>query len=87
MSAAEAMAAGTAFCVYRVSKDWGMCEANAYLTDGEQPKLLMEAVDLVEILPGGEWRLVNIYGDQLLLKAKVDHMDLGKHKMYFKTDD
>ncbi len=64
-----------------------MCEANAYLNDDGQEKLLMEAVDLAESLPDGRWRLINIYGEQLLLKAKVDHLTLGSHKMFFKPVD
>ena len=64
-----------------------MCEANAYFNKDGQQKLLMEAVDLVETLPDGKWRLINIYGEQLQIKASVDHLELGSHKLYFKSTD
>ena len=64
-----------------------MCEADAYFDKGGRQKLLMEAVDLVETLPDGKLRLINIYGEQLLIKAAVDHLELGSHKLYFKSTD
>lgn len=46
-----------------------MCEANAYLlVDGERQPLL-DAVDEIEI-EGDEVRLVNIFGEQRILKAR-----------------
>ncbi len=40
-----------------------MCEANAYLIQEDEKKLIMEAVDTVE--PEGDGiRLVSIFGDQ-----------------------
>ena len=60
-----------------------MCEANAYLVDEGQEKLLMEAVDIVE--PEGEniWRLVNIFGDQKTVKGKISKMNLVDHVIVF----
>ena len=40
-----------------------MCEANAYLVEGDQERLIMESVDKVEPEEGG-LRLVNIFGEQ-----------------------
>ena len=47
-----------------------MCEANAYLIQGEEKKLIMEAVDTVEPEDGG-LRLTSIFGDQKFLKARI----------------
>ena len=40
-----------------------MCEANAYLIDGDEERLIMEAVDKVEPEENG-LLLVNIFGEQ-----------------------
>ena len=47
-----------------------MCEANVYLVEGEEPKLIMEAVDTVEPEDGG-LRLISIFGDQKFIKAQI----------------
>jgi predicted RNA-binding protein len=58
-----------------------MCEANAYLVDGNEKKLIMEAVDTVE--PEGDGvSLVNIFGEQKFLKARVHSLSLVDHKIY-----
>ena len=47
-----------------------MCEAHAYvLRDGKELKLL-ENVDQVEV-EGDEIRIVNIFGEQKILKARI----------------
>ena len=40
-----------------------MCEASAFILEGDNPKLIMEAVDTVEPEEDGV-RLVNIFGEQ-----------------------
>ena len=72
-----------------------MCEANAYLVNGDDSRLVMEAVDVVE--PEGEniWRLVepgedglrlvNIFGEQKFLHATIHSLSLVDHKIYLKT--
>ena len=58
-----------------------MCEANAYLMNGDDASLVMEAVDVVE--PGEEGlRLVNIFGEQKFLKATIHALSLVDHKIY-----
>jgi predicted RNA-binding protein len=58
-----------------------MCEANAYLIKGNEKELIMEAVDSVE--PEGEgYTLVNIFGDQKFVKAKIHSLFLVDHKIY-----
>jgi predicted RNA-binding protein len=58
-----------------------MCEANAYLISGNEPQLIMEAVDTVE--PEGEsLRLTSIFGDQKILKARIFSLSLVDHKIF-----
>ena len=60
-----------------------MCEATAYLVDGDLNELIMEAVDSVE--PEGDGvKLVNIFGDQKVLKARIYSLSLVDHKVYLK---
>jgi predicted RNA-binding protein len=60
-----------------------MCEANAYLIEDEEAKLIMEAVDTVE--PEGEGiKLVSIFGDQKFIKARIHSLSLVEHKVFLK---
>ncbi len=60
-----------------------MCEANVYLIQGDKGDLVMESVDMVE--PQGEdsWRLVDIFGDQKIIKGRIKMMNLVNHKIFF----
>ena len=60
-----------------------MCEANAYLIENQQPTLIMEAVDTVEPEEDG-LRLVNIFGDQKFVKARIESLSLVDHKVFLK---
>jgi predicted RNA-binding protein len=60
-----------------------MCEANAYLVDGEKNRLIMEAVDKVAPEEDG-LRLMNIFGDQKFIKARIHSLSLVDHKVYLK---
>ena len=60
-----------------------MCEANAYLIKDNETELIMEAVDTVE--PEGDGiKLVSIFGDQKILKARIHSLSLVDHKVFFK---
>ncbi len=60
-----------------------MCEANAYLIEGNDKKLVMEAVDTIE--PESDGLLLNnIFGEQKLLKAHIHSLSLVDHKIYLK---
>ena len=62
-----------------------MCEADAYiLTDGEE-KIVMKAVDLVE--PDGDdgYRIVDIFGEQKIIRGRIKGMHLVDHKILFET--
>lgn len=63
-----------------------MCEANAYLIEGNQSKLVMENVDTVEPEEDGI-RLISIFGDQKLLKARIHSLSLVDNKVFLKKTD
>jgi predicted RNA-binding protein len=60
-----------------------MCEANAYLIEGDENELIMEAVDRIEPEDDGI-KLVSIFGDQKFLKARIDSLSLVDHKIFLK---
>ena len=57
-----------------------MCEANAYLLEGDSEQLIMEAVDKVEPEEEG-LRLVNIFGEQKFIKAQIHSLSLVDHRI------
>lgn len=57
-----------------------MCEANAYVVDGENEEMIMEKVDKVEPEEDG-LRLVNIYGEQKFINASITSLALVDHKI------
>jgi len=60
-----------------------MCEANAYLIQGEEKILVMEAVDTVEPQDDG-LRLISIFGDQKFVKAQIHSLALVDHNIFLK---
>jgi predicted RNA-binding protein len=60
-----------------------MCEASAYIIDGDKQELVMEAVDSVEPEEGG-YKLVNIFGEQKFIKGTIYSLSLLDHKIYLK---
>ena len=62
-----------------------MCEANAYLINGDEPELIMEAVDTVEPEEDG-YKLMNIFGEQKFVKGSIYSMSLVEHKVFFKKN-
>ena len=61
-----------------------MCEANAYLVNSGESCLIMEAVDTIEPEEDGI-NIVNIFGEQKFLKAKIQSLSLVDHKIYIET--
>ena len=61
-----------------------MCEANAYLTEGEKQELVMKAVDVIEPVDDGI-RLVDIFGNQKFLHAVIHSLSLVDHKVFLKS--
>jgi predicted RNA-binding protein len=60
-----------------------MCEASAYLLEGEEERLIMASVDKVEPEEEG-LRLVNIFGEQKFIKARIHALALVEHKILLK---
>lgn len=57
-----------------------MCEASAYLIENGIEKLILESVDVLEI-EDGEITIVNIFGDQKHLKARIRSLSLVDHRI------
>jgi predicted RNA-binding protein len=60
-----------------------MCEADAYLMEGDTVKLVLGSVDKVELEENGI-RMVNIFGEQKVLKARIHSLSLVDHKIFLK---
>ncbi len=58
-----------------------MCEANAYLLEGNDTNLVMEAVDTIEPQEEG-LQLISIFGEQKFLKARIHSVSLVDNKVY-----
>ena len=60
-----------------------MCESNAYLVKEGKEELLMESMDILEPLEEEGYRLVDIFGAQKTVKARITSMNLVNHKILF----
>ncbi len=57
-----------------------MCEAAAYIVKNGQEELILQDVDVIE--PDGDnLRLVNIFGEQKILRASIKSLNLVNHKV------
>jgi predicted RNA-binding protein len=63
-----------------------MCEANAYLLEGNAQKLVMEAVDTIEPQEDGI-RLISIFGEQKFLKAQIHSLSLVDNKVFLRQKE
>jgi predicted RNA-binding protein len=61
-----------------------MCEANAFIIKDGQEELLLESVDVLE-QENGNIRLVNIFGEQKVLPARIKKMSLVDHKIILES--
>ena len=58
-----------------------MCEATAYLVKNGQEELLLKDVDIIE--PDGDsLRIINIFGEQKVVKAQIHSLNLIEHKVF-----
>ena len=57
-----------------------MCEAAAYMTKDSREELILESVDLLES-SGDEIRLVNMYGEERTIRAKIKALTLVDHRI------
>ena len=60
-----------------------MCEANAFVFKDGKEELVLESVDEVFLEGDREFRLVNIFGEQKIIKARLKSMNLVNHKILF----
>jgi predicted RNA-binding protein len=60
-----------------------MCEADAYIVHEDSEEIVMKAVDIIE--PEGDegYRIVNIFGEQKIIKGHIKSMRLVDHKILF----
>ncbi|MGD0971480.1 MAG: CooT family nickel-binding protein [Desulfobaccales bacterium] len=63
-----------------------MCEATAYVLKDGREELILQDVDLIEP-EGDNLRLVNIFGEQKVLKAKILSLNLVNHKVLLVEQD
>jgi len=61
-----------------------MCEASAFIMRDGQEELVLESVDIVE-QENGNIRLVNIFGEQKVLPAKIKKLSLVDHKIILES--
>ena len=62
-----------------------MCEANAFIIKDGQEELLLESVDVLE-QENGNIRLVNIFGEQKVLPARIKKLSLVNHKIILESN-
>jgi len=63
-----------------------MCEANAYLKEGENEVMFMESVDIIEPYENG-LKLIDIFGMQKFIQAKIKDMTLLNHRIVLEKTD
>ncbi len=57
-----------------------MCEAHAFVLVGDKEELLLENVDEVDVT-GDEVRLVNIFGEQRIVKGMIKKYSNSEGKL------
>lgn len=62
-----------------------MCESNAFLRRGGAEELVLSEVAIVEPVEGG-FRLVGLFGEEVLVKGRLEEINLLKHKLLFSDD-
>ncbi|MBN1276913.1 MAG: CooT family nickel-binding protein [Deltaproteobacteria bacterium] len=60
-----------------------MCEANAFFLKDGKEELFLEGVDVVQPDDDGQIRLISIFGEQKIIRAKLKAMYLVDHKLIF----
>jgi predicted RNA-binding protein len=70
----------------RASKEENqMCEANAYLTTGNEEELFMSSVDILRPERDGVY-IQDIFGEQRWVKAHIKEMNLVQHRIVLEKD-
>jgi predicted RNA-binding protein len=60
-----------------------MCDSSAYLLSEGKEILLLEHIDFFEASEN-QIRIVNIFGEEKRINAKIEKLSLLDHKIYFK---
>lgn len=60
-----------------------MCEADAYMVKNGVEELLMKSVDVIEPETDTAYRIVDIFGEQKIVKGRIRGMQLVEHKIFF----
>jgi predicted RNA-binding protein len=60
-----------------------MCEASAYFSRNDKEELILKSVNVLEPQDNGEFLLIDIFGSQKKIKAKLKRMNLVDHKIIF----
>ena len=62
-----------------------MCEATVYLSDNGDEQKIMQDVVLVQ--PEDDaWLLVNLLGEQKLVRGAIEKIDFLRHRVYLKAE-
>jgi len=62
-----------------------MCEADAYVIKDGEEKIVMKAVDMIEPEGDDGYRIVDIFGEQRIIKGRIIGMRLVEHKILFEA--
>lgn len=63
-----------------------MCEASAYLVKDGKEEMIFESVDEL-INEGNEIQMVNIFGEQKRIKARIKSLSLVEHKIFLERTE
>jgi len=63
-----------------------MCEASAYIIKDGREELILESVDSLEN-EDGEIFMINIFGEQKRVKARIKTLSLVNHKIILEHSD
>ena len=61
-----------------------MCEAHAYIIKGDREEKLLENVDQIDV-EGDEVRMINIFGEQKIIRAKIKSYNNSESKIVLET--
>jgi len=62
-----------------------MCEATVYLRDDDNEQQIMQDVTLLQP-EGNAWLLVNLLGEQKLVRGIIEKVDFLRHRVYLKAE-
>ena len=62
-----------------------MCEADAYVVEDGEERIVMKAVDVIEPEGDDGYRIVDIFGEQKIVKGRIKGMRLVDHKILFEA--